>query len=71
MINSAIYSASAGIQNNYARFADAVNRISDPDFAADVRDIMDLKKAEHGVKVNVAVLKRANALADGLIDILA
>ena len=52
-------------------FYRATSRITDPNTVADAGDIIDMKQAELGIKVNVAVIARANEMAEDVIDILA
>ena len=62
--------AISGIHHNMQLFNQTANRITDPETTAGISDIMQLKLAEHGIKVNVSVLKIANELSDNVIDIL-
>ena len=71
MLTNSFSAASYGIQQNLQRFATAVDRISDPNTVAGVRDIVEMKRAEQGAKVNAAVLRSANEMSNHLINILA
>ena len=69
MISVASSWAISGIHHNMQRFNDAADRITDPDTVTDVSDILQMKSAEHGVKVNVSVLKVANEMSENLVDL--
>lgn len=71
MISPASSWAISGIHHNMQMFNDAAQRITDPETVAGVQDIAELKMAEHGMKVNAAVLKVTQEVSDSLIDILA
>lgn len=71
MLANSISSAAAGIQQNLQRIDVVANRVSDPDTAVSIAEIVDMKRAEHGVQVNAAVLKVANEMSGQLIDVLA
>lgn len=70
MLTSTLSSANQGIQFHLRQFAIAADRISDPDSIAGVKEIMELKQAEQGIKVNVAVSRTANKMAGSLLDML-
>lgn len=71
MIVNSSAAAYYGMQQNMQRFANAADQISDPDTEAGIQEIVYMKQAEHGVKVNAAVLRAANEMSGHLIDILA
>jgi flagellar basal body rod protein FlgC len=71
MFINAIASASYGIQQNLQRFNTAAERIANPEFDAGVNEIMELKQAEKGIKVNAAVIRSAHRLSEYVVDILA
>ncbi len=70
MISTATDAVAAAIQSNLQQFSEAAHRIADPDTAAGVADIVQMKSAEHAVRVNTAVLKMANEMSGHLIDLL-
>ena len=71
MIRSAGQSYSyQGILDNLSRMNAAAEQIADPDSNAGVSEIVQLKQAQHGVEVNVAVLQRANETTRTLLDII-
>ena len=71
MLSSATASASFGLQANMSRFATAASEISNPNSTSTVKNIVDMKIAEHGIKVNAAVLSATQEMSDHLIDIIA
>ena len=70
MLPNALSSANHGIQHHLQRFAIAADRIADPDSAAGVEEIIEMKQAEQGIKINVAVIRAANDMSGSLINIL-
>ena len=70
MLTNSVSTASYALQQNLQRFAIAADRISDPDTEAGLEEIVQMKQAEQGAKVNVAVLRAANEMSDHLLDLL-
>lgn len=70
MFPNALSSANHGIQYHLQRFANAADRISDPDSDAGVEEIVEMKQAEQGIKINAAVIRAANGMSGSLINIL-
>ena len=70
-LTSALSIANQGIQNNLQQFTNAVDKISDPEGNAGIKEIVEMKQAEQGIKVNAAVIRTANEMTGSLINILA
>ena len=70
MLTNSFSTASYGIQKNLQQFAIAADRISDPDTVAGITEIVEMKRAEHGAKVNAAVIRTANEMSKHLLNIL-
>ena len=71
MISGAASVSYQGLQQNLQHFYQAAARISDPDSDAGIEEIAELKMAEHGAKLNAAVLAKTNSLSGHLLDVLA
>jgi hypothetical protein len=69
MFVNAFASANYGIQSNLQRFESAANRLAGP--VSGVREIVEIKQAEQGIKINAAVIRTASEMSDSLVDILA
>ena len=68
----AMQSALFGIRENLRNFEQTVSRIVRDAPGGDLAaDIVDLKIAETGVAVNVAVVRSADEMAGTLLDLLA
>ena len=71
MFRPAISSALIGIRHNLIQFESAAAKITEPNSSAGFREVVDLKQAELGIKVNTAVIKMANETSGLLLDIFA
>ena len=71
MIPSATISAYNGLQQNLSRFAQSAERISNPATGVNAADISEMKLAESAIKINSAVLAKANEMSKALVDIIA
>ena len=70
--NSAISSASWGIQQNLRQFDDAAANIAKSPFGPEVvRDLVQMKFAKHAVAANVRVLQTADQVLGQVVDIIA
>ncbi len=70
MLTNSFSAASYGIQQNLQQFANAARRISDPDTVAGVTEIVEMKRAEQGMKVNASVFRTAHEMSNNLLDLL-
>ena len=71
MLPNALSFAYQGIHFHLQQFANAADRISDPDSDAGIREIMEMKQAEQGVKINAAVIRKVNDMSGTLVNLLA
>jgi len=70
VIQSAFNASYAGIAQNLQGLNAAAQTIANPSTSTDVNAVMQLKAAEHGVKVNAAVAAAVYETSDYLLDIL-
>ena len=70
MRSLAIFSASSGIRQNLQTYAAAVGRISDPAANSGIDEIVEMKRAEQGLKVNAAVIEASDKMTGLLIDMI-
>lgn len=69
---SALDSAAMGISQNLNAFEAAARRVvASPLSVSTIQNIADMKLAQHGVAVNVAVARIGNDMTGGLIDLFA
>jgi hypothetical protein len=71
MISPAIQTAFVGLNRNMHQMSNAAAQIANPDSFAGVDEIVDLKRAAQGAKVNAAVIRTANETTGILIDLIA
>ena len=71
MIGSAFNTAYLGIRSNLAAFDVSAHRVAQYPFSGSiVDDVIDMKRAKHGVSANVAVLRASSEMSNQLVDII-